>query len=77
MIIKRIPSGDEHTDQKWLVLEGSVPGVPAVTKRRAINVAALVSGQVTLDGERALLEADVTEYLARWNALQASLKTLG
>jgi hypothetical protein len=69
-------TADEHTDQKFLVLEGSVEGVPQVTKRRSINVAALVSGDLTLEGEKAALIADVEEYLARWGALQQALQEL-
>ena len=74
--VKRILSGDEHLDQKWLVLEGSVEGVPQVTKRRSINTASLADGSLTLEGEKALLIADVEEYHARWLAVQEALKAL-
>jgi hypothetical protein len=74
--VTRIPSGDEHTDQKWLVLKGEIEGVPQVTKVRSINVAALVSGDLTLEAEKAALIADVEEYLARFNALQQALQEL-
>ena len=73
--IKRIVSGDEHTDEKWLVLEGSIPGTPVV-KRRSINTAALVSGDLTLADEKAKLVADVEEYHARWLAVQNALQEL-
>lgn len=73
--VKHIPSGDAHTDQKWLVLEASVDGTPVV-KRRSINTQALVDGSLTLDGEKQKLLADVTEYHARWLAVQESLKRL-
>jgi hypothetical protein len=73
--VERITTGDEHTDQKWLTLKGSVPGTP-VAKTRSINTAALVSGDLTLEGERAALVADVEEYHARWLAVQAALEQL-
>lgn len=74
--LKRIVSGDPHIDQKWLVLEGSVEGVPEVTKRRSISTAALASGDLNLPDEKARLIADVEEYLDRWNAVQAALENL-
>lgn len=74
--VKRISSGDAHDDQKWLVLEGSVEGCPAVTKRRAINTAALADGSLTFAAEKARLEADVAEYHARWVAVQAAVADL-
>jgi hypothetical protein len=73
--VTRITS-DPHTDQKWLVLKGEVEGVPEVTKVRSINVAALVSGDLTLEAEKAALVADVEEYLGRYNALQQALLSL-
>ena len=73
--IKRVASGDDHTDQKWLVLEGTHGDAP-VSKRRSINTAALVSGDLTLEGEVAALTADVEEYAARWVAVQNALKAL-
>ena len=76
VIIKVITSGDPHTDQKWLVLEGSVEGFPQVTKRRAINTAALADHSLSLVSEKAKLIADVEEYLARWIAVQDQLKEL-
>ena len=75
-VIQVIKSGDEHQDQKWLTLEGSIPGTPVV-KRRSINTAALVSGDLTLEGEVAALTADVEEYAARWVAVQRALAALG
>lgn len=74
--VKRILSGDEHTDQKFVVLEGYVEGVPEVTKRRSINTAALVSGDLTLAAEKARLIADVEEYHARYIAVQQQLADL-
>jgi hypothetical protein len=73
--IKRVVSGDEHLDQKWLVLEGSVDGTPVV-KRRSINTAALVSGDLTLAAEKAALEADCEEYAARWQSVQDAVRQL-
>jgi hypothetical protein len=75
--IKRVLIGDEHEDTKWLVLEGSMEGIPQITKRRTINTAALVSGATTLEAEKAALTADVEEYLARYQAIQAALSELG
>jgi hypothetical protein len=75
VVVQRASSGDAHEDQKWLVLEGSVPGTPVV-KRRSINTAALVSGDLTLEGEKAKLIADVEEYHARWIAVQTALESL-
>lgn len=74
--VKRVSAGSEHLDQKWLVLEGYVEGVPEVTKRRTINTAALVDGSLTLEGERAQLVADVQEYHDRWLAVQEAVKQL-
>lgn len=74
--IRRIPLDTEHDNQKWVVLEGFVEGLPALTKRRSINTASLVDGSRTLAGEKAKLIADVEEYLARYNAVQEQLKEL-
>lgn len=76
MIIKRVLIGNDHDDAKWVVLEGSIEGVPQITKRRTINSAALASGDTTLAAEKAALEADVTEYLARYQAVQVALTEL-
>lgn len=74
--VKRILLGNDHDDSKWLVLEGSIEGVPQVTKRRTINTAALVSGDLNVSDERAKLVADVEEYYARWLAVQSAIKEL-
>ena len=74
--IEYVSSGNEHTDQKWITLRGSVPGTP-VFKTRTVNTAARVSGVTTLEAEKARLVADVEEYHARWLAVQAALATLG
>ncbi len=68
---RRIEPADEHERQKWYVLEAYVDGVPAVTKRVSVAVAALVSRPALLDDARAKLIADVTEYHANYLALQA------
>lgn len=68
--VTRIIPETEHERQKWYVLEGSVAGVPAVTKRATIAVAALVSRPELLEQTRAKLIADVTEYHANYLALQ-------
>lgn len=74
--VKRVLIGNDHDDAKWIVLEGSIDGCPQVTKRRTINTAALVSGDLTLAGEKAQLISDVEEYYARFQAVQASLADL-
>lgn len=74
--ISRISLGDEHSDSKWLVLEGSIDGVPQVTKRRTISTAALASGDLTIAAEKARLIADVEEYYARYSAVQKAIKEL-
>lgn len=68
--VRRVLSGDAHEDQKWLVLEGSIAGLPQVTKRVTMNTAALASGDVSLTAAKAKLIADVEEYEARWNVIQ-------
>ena len=74
--VRIVPSGDQHTDQKWLVLECSVDGYPQVTKRRSINTAALADGSLSLLDERDRLVADVEEYLARFLAVEEAKKQL-
>ena len=74
--VKRIRLDTEHDNTKWVVLEGFVDGIPAVTKRRSINTASLVDGSRTLADEKAKLIADVEEYLARYNAVQEQLRDL-
>lgn len=68
--MRRVLSGDAHTDQKWYVIEGAVDGIPAVTKRDSISMAALASGAIVLADRVAKMRADVTEYHANWLALQ-------
>lgn len=67
--VRRVPPADEHEAQKWYVIEGYVEGCPAVTKRDAINIAAIVSGDVSLEERIAKMRADVEEYYQRWLAL--------
>lgn len=67
--VRRLPAESPHDAQKWLVIEGYIEGVPAVTKRDAINVAALASGDVVLADRVAKMRADVEEYYNRWLAL--------
>lgn len=74
--VERIQLDTEHDNQKWVVLQGSIDGCPAVTKRRSINTAALVDGSLTLESEKAKLIADVEEYYARYLAVQEQLKNL-
>ena len=70
VLTRRVLLATEHDNQKWLVLEGYVDGVPAVTKRVTIAVSALVVRPALLDEARAQLIADVTEYHANYLALQ-------
>jgi len=72
----RVPFGDEHMDQKFLVLEGSIEGQPQLTKRVTINTSALADGTLVLAGVKAKLVADVEEYYARWQAVQQALQEL-
>lgn len=72
----RIPFGDEHMDQKFLVLEGSIDGMPQLTKRVTINTSALADGTVTIAAVKAKLIADVEEYQARWEAVQRAVAEL-
>lgn len=74
--VKRVLLGNDHDDTKWLVLEGAIDGCPQVTKRRTINTAALVSGDLDLATEKAQLIADVEEYYARYQAVQTALQEL-
>ena len=67
--LRRVKFDSEHDNQKWFVLEGSVDGCPAVTKRDTINVAAIASGAVDLEQRKAKMRADVLEYYGRWQAL--------
>lgn len=67
--VVRIPPADDHEAQKWLVIEGSIEGCPAVTKRDSINVAAIASGDIVLADRVAKMRADVEEYYGRWLAL--------
>lgn len=67
--VRRLPPESIHDGQKWLVIEGYIDGVPAVTKRDAINVAALASGDIVLADRVAKMRADVEEYYNRWLAL--------
>lgn len=74
--VARVLLDSEHDNQKWLVLEGTIDGCPQVTKRRSINTSALADGSLTIEQEKAALIADVTEYFARWTAVQNALKQL-
>ncbi len=69
--VTRVIPPTEHERQKWYVLEGSVEGVPAVTKRVSIAVSALVTRPALLDEARSKLIADVTEYHANYLLLQS------
>lgn len=68
--VRRVLLNDEHEDQKWYVIEGSIEGCPPVTKRTSIPVSALVSGAVVLADAVQKLKDDVNEYHANYLALQ-------
>lgn len=72
----RVPFNDEHMDQKFLVLEGSIDGKPQLTKRVTINTSALADGTLSLNAIKAKLIADVEEYEQRWAAVQQALNEL-
>lgn len=61
-------SGSDNLN--WYVIEGYVEGVPSVTKRVSIAVSALVTRPELLEQARTNLVADVTAYLANYEALQ-------
>jgi hypothetical protein len=74
--VRRVPFNDEHMDQKFLVLEGFIEGMPQLTKRITINTSALADGTLALADVKAKLIADVEEYRTRWNAVQQALTEL-
>jgi hypothetical protein len=77
IIIERIKPVNAHDEQKWIKLRGRVEGAPESTwKTRAINVAALVDGSLSLASEKEQLRADVEEYYGRYEAVQEGLKLL-
>lgn len=76
VLLRRVLFGDAHMDQKFLVLEGSIEGLPQLTKRATVNTSALADGSVSISAVRAKLIADVEEYHARWLAVQAALEEL-
>lgn len=63
-------------DQKFLVLEGYIDGMPQLTKRVTINTSALADGTLVLADVKVKLIADVEEYRTRWNAVQQALTEL-
>jgi hypothetical protein len=69
--VTRRKFGDEHQDQKWFVLVGSIEGCPAVTKVDTISMAALADGSVLLAERIAKMKADVAEYYANYQTLQS------
>lgn len=74
--VRHVPFNDEHMDQKFLVLEGYIDGMPQLTKRVTINTSALADGTLVLANVKAKLIADVEEYHARWSAVQQALTEL-
>lgn len=74
--VRRVPFNDEHMDQKFLVLEGSIGGLPQLTKRVTINTSALADGTIVLADAKAKLIADVDEYHTRWVAVEQALTEL-
>lgn len=76
VLTRRVAFHDQHMDQKYLVLEAYVEGLPQLTKRATINTAALADGSVTLEAVRAKLVSDVLEYHDRWRAVEEAVKNL-
>lgn len=76
IIVRRVPFNDVHMDQKYLVLEGYIDGMPQLTKRVTINTSALADGTLALADVKAKLIADVEEYRSRWTAVQQALQEL-
>jgi hypothetical protein len=74
--VRRILSGDDLQDAQWIVLEGYIDGCPQVTTRRSINTSALVSGDLSLETEKAKLIADVNDNYARYLAVQQALSQI-
>lgn len=74
--LRHVPFNDEHMDQKFLVLEASMDGLPQLTKRVTINTSSLADGSILLADAKAKLIADITEYHARWLAVQQALTEL-
>lgn len=74
--VRHVPFNDEHMDQKFLVLEGYIDGMPQLTKRITINTSALADGTLVLANVKAKLIADVEEYHTRWTAVQQALQEL-
>lgn len=75
-LVRRVPFNDEHMDQKFLVLEGYIEGMPQLTKRITINTAALADGTLALADVKARLISDVEEYQERWKAVRQALTEL-
>ncbi len=75
--VKRRRFGDEHQDQKWFVLEGSVDGCPAVTKVDTISMSALANGSVSLEARITKMKADVAEYYANLQMIENLPDELG
>lgn len=68
--VRRIKADSEHENQRWYVIEGYIEGVPQVTKRDTINIAAIASGDVSLDARISKMKEDVAEYYQRLQALE-------
>lgn len=75
--VSRVKPTDVHDGQKAIKLIGKVEGSPeACWKTRTVYVADIVSGRLTLEGEKAKLIADCEEYHDNYVALQVALKDL-
>lgn len=60
----------------FVYLRGSVAGVPQATEVWTISSASLASGDRTVAGVRAELEAKVAQNVTNWQAAQAALQEL-
>lgn len=67
--VSRRKFGDEHQDQKWFVIVGSIEGYPAVTKVDTISMSAIATGAVSLDARIEKMKTDVAEYYANVQAM--------
>lgn len=60
----------------FVYLRGSVAGIPQATETWTIACAALASGDRTIAGVRAELEAKIAQNVTNWQAAQAALQEL-
>jgi hypothetical protein len=76
VIVQRVVMDDPVDNINWIVLEGTVEGVPEVTHRRSVPTSALASGATTIAAEKAALIDTVQTHLTNWQAAQDALAQL-